>query len=127
MATAGIVAGMAALAACGQVPQPASPVVSNMPARAAEMEASLKNPCAPCLTGMTPDVKAGQAVPLDDETAAEEAQILQLAKVLKGEVEENSQDNLLVDVVRKASLIGRLAKDLKNEIKLTSQLKRGHN
>lgn len=53
----------------------------------------------------------------------DQAQILALAMQVDTEVSHNSRDLLLLDVVRKAEQIRRLAHQLKHEIKLTSRRK----
>lgn len=53
----------------------------------------------------------------------DQVQILALAMQVDTEVSHNSRDLLLLDVVRKAEQIRRLANQLKHEIKLTSRRK----
>lgn len=75
--------------------------------------------------GMELAQKAGVPPTPAELLQQDEAQILALATQVHTEVSHNARDLLLLDVVRKAEQIRRLADQLKHEIKLTSRQKLG--
>lgn len=74
-----------------------------------------------------PSVELGQRAEVLQSSARliqeDEAEILDLAAQMRTEVDHNPHDFLLMDVVRKAEQIRRLAGRLKREMKLTSRRK----
>lgn len=99
---------LAAGIACGQSPGKASlgSVSANSEPAGSELAQNAEVPASPA-----------QVLQQD------EVQILALATEVHTEVSHNSRDLLLLDVVRKAEEIRRLAGELKHEIKLTSRRK----
>jgi hypothetical protein len=128
-AVIGALAGMAAILIAGPGASAQSPVQADAtrlttPANPSPGHQTAASKCADCLRAPAANLQAAKpAITPQLEIAQEDADILELAAQLKLEVDQCRADTLQADVVRKANLIRRLAKELKDEVKLTLRAK----